>query len=184
MADPAHRFLHRENGTHRKYEALRALFVEGVSIPEAAHRFGYAVGTVARHRTAFLRQPGVLSFLPDRRGKPKPSPVPDRDGRFAAFRKAENLSAAEIAERLTRQEKLPVSETTVARVLKRAGCAGAGRTSVAAGLRAPPSPTSGNWICVPGAFPPSLAACSCSPATLPRSVSIASWRRATCRAAP
>ena len=121
MDDFALRFLHPQNSTHRKYEALRALFVEGVSLPEAAHRFGYAVGTLRNLRTAFLRDPGVLFFLPDRRGKPKPSPGPDRDGRIAALRKAENLSAAEIAERLTRQEKLPVSEATVARVLKRAG---------------------------------------------------------------
>ena len=90
-------------------------------MPEAARRFGYAVGTLRNLRTAFLREPVAPFFLPDRRGKPKPSPGPDRDGRIAALRKAENLSAAEIAERLTAKEKLPVSEATVARVLKRAG---------------------------------------------------------------
>ena len=110
-----------ENSTHRKYEALRALFVEGASLPEAARRFGYAVGTLRNLRAAFLREPGAPFFRPDRRGKPKPSPGPDRDGRIPALRKEENLSAAEIAERLTAKEKLPVSEATVARVLKRAG---------------------------------------------------------------
>ena len=121
MQNPARRFLVPENSTHRKYEALRALFVEGASLPEAARRFGYAVGTLRNLRAAFLREPVAPFFVPDRRGKPKPSPGPDRDGRIAALRKAENLSAAEIAERLTAKEKLPVSEATVARVLKRAG---------------------------------------------------------------
>ena len=179
MEVPALRFLHPENSTHRKYEALRALFVERVSLPEAAHRFGYAVGTLRTMRAAFLREPCVPSFRPDRCGKPKPSPGPDRDGRISTLRKAENLSA-EIAERLTRQEKLPVSEATVARVLKRAGF---GRRSVAAAPRRRPPRTSGNWICGRGAFAPTSAACSCSPTILPRSALSAWWRRATCRAA-
>ena len=72
-------------------------------------------------RAAFLQQPHRPFFLPDRRGKRKPLPGPDRDERILALRNERNLSAAEIAAHLTAQEALPVSSTTVARVLKRAG---------------------------------------------------------------
>ena len=91
MRNPAQRFITPENSTHRRYEA----------------------GTLRNLRAAFLQQPHRPFFLPDRRGKRKPLPGPDRDER--------NLSAAEIAAHLTAQEALPVSATTVARVLKRAG---------------------------------------------------------------
>ena len=50
-------------------ESLRTLFVEGVSLPKAARRFGYAVGTPRN-----LREPGAPFFLLDRHGKSKPSP--------------------------------------------------------------------------------------------------------------
>ena len=121
MQNPAQRFHTPENSTHRRYEALRALFVDHASLEEAASRFGYAVGTLRNLRAAFLQQPHRPFFLPDRRGKRKPQPGPDRDERILALRNERNLSAAEIAAHLTAQEALPVSATTVARVLKRAG---------------------------------------------------------------
>ena len=121
MLDSAERFLVPANSTHRRYEALRALFVDNASLDEAASRFGYAAGTLRNLRAAFLQQPGRPFFLPDRRGKSKPQPGPDRDERILALRTERNLSAAEIAAHLTVQEALPVSATTVARVLKRAG---------------------------------------------------------------
>ena len=121
MHDPARRFLVPESRTHRKYEALRALFVEGASLPEAARQFGTAVATLRNLRPAFLREPGAPFFQPNLRGKPKPSPGPDRNGRIAAPRKAENVSATKMAETFSAKTKLPVSEATVALVLKRAG---------------------------------------------------------------
>ena len=121
MQNPAQRFITPENSTHRRYEALRALFVDHASLEEAASRFGYAAGTLRNLRAAFLQQPHRPFFLPDRRGKRKPLPGPDRDERILALRNERNLSAAEIAAHLTAQEALPVSATTVARVLKRAG---------------------------------------------------------------
>jgi len=38
-------FLEPANPTHRRYEALRAYFVEGVPSAEAAKRFGYTTGS-------------------------------------------------------------------------------------------------------------------------------------------
>ena len=121
MQSPPDRFLKPENSTHRKYEALRALFVDGLSVDEAAGRFGYAAGTLRNLRAAFLREPDEPFFLPDRRGRRRPRPGPDRDARIIGLRKERNLSAAEIADLLTREERIPVSETTVARVIRQAG---------------------------------------------------------------
>ena len=72
-------------------------------------------------RAAFLREPDEPFFLPDRRGRRRPRPGPDRDARIIRLRKERNLSAAEIADLLTRDEGIPVSETTVARVIRQAG---------------------------------------------------------------
>ncbi len=121
MQDPASRFLTPENSTQRRYEALRALFVDKLSLAEAASRFGYTPGTLRNLRAAFLHQPHRPFFLPDRRGKRQPLPGPDRDQRILALRNERKLSADEIAAHLTAAEALPVSATTVARVLKRAG---------------------------------------------------------------
>lgn len=121
MHNPADRFLKPDKSTHRKYEALRALLVDGLSVDEAAARFGYAAGTLRNLRAAFLREPGEAFFLPDRRGRRRPRPGPDRDARIVELRKKQILSAAEIADHLTGKEKIPVSENTVARVIRRAG---------------------------------------------------------------
>ena len=84
MQNPAQRFITPENSTHRRYEA----------------------GTLRNLRAAFLQQPHRPFFLPDRRGKRKPLPGPDRDERILALRNERNLSAAEIAAHLTAQEAL------------------------------------------------------------------------------
>ena len=117
----ARRFLSPANSTHRQYEALRAHYVDRLTLGETARRFGYSVGAFRNLCAAFRQQPDRAFFLPDRRGRRKPRPGPDRDARIVALRRDQQLSAAEIAERLTTGEHLPVSATTVARVLRRAG---------------------------------------------------------------
>ena len=121
MDDLARRFLSPENSTHRKYEALRAHYVERLPLDEAARRFGYATGTLRNLRARFREAPEAPFFLPDRRGKRPLAPGPDRDRCIVELRTGESLSAEEIAERLTARERLAVSATTVARVLRRAG---------------------------------------------------------------
>ncbi|MDE0113341.1 MAG: hypothetical protein OXN84_13810 [Albidovulum sp.] len=123
MKNPADRFLSPENSTHRKYAALRACFVDGLPVEEAARRFGYAAGTLRNIRTAFQRNPEEPFFLPDRRGRraPEPGPEPNREERVVALRRERGLSAAEIARELADGEDIPISETTAARILKAAG---------------------------------------------------------------
>ena len=49
-------FVQPEQTLHRRYEALRAFFVEQLPFEEIARRFGLAVGTVRHLVRAFGRQ--------------------------------------------------------------------------------------------------------------------------------
>jgi len=97
MQSPPDRFLKPENSPHRKYEARRARFVDGLSVDEVTGRFGSAAGTLRNLRAAVLREPDEPCFRPDRRGRRKPRPGPDRDARIIGLRKERTLSAAESA---------------------------------------------------------------------------------------
>ena len=57
MTDPADRFLQPSSPAHRRYEALRARFVEGCSLAQAAARFGYSYGSFRNLCSDFLRHP-------------------------------------------------------------------------------------------------------------------------------
>ena len=46
---------------HRRYEALRSYFVEGVSAPEVARRYGYSTATV--HQLASELRAGRTEFF-------------------------------------------------------------------------------------------------------------------------
>ncbi len=121
MTNPEDRFLNPQNRTHREYEALRALFVDELSIAEVARRFGYAPKTLRKLRADFVNGEVQPFFLPDQRGRRIPPPGPDRNERIIALRSEQNLSAADIAHHLTRNENMPVSASTVARVIRQAG---------------------------------------------------------------
>ena len=54
MIDPADRFLQPSSSRQRRYEALRARFVDGCSSAEAASRFGYAPGSFRNLGGLFL----------------------------------------------------------------------------------------------------------------------------------
>ncbi|MDE0627587.1 MAG: hypothetical protein OXH99_14430 [Bryobacterales bacterium] len=72
-------FRHATNPNHRRYEALRALFLHKSPLPQTAERFGYAPGSLRNLRAAFLRDPRAAFFLPDSRGRNKPHSGPQRD---------------------------------------------------------------------------------------------------------
>ena len=61
-------FLEPEQTFHRRYEALRAMFVEGRSLEETAAQFGYRVtalrSIVSRFRGACRRGQGSPFFFP------------------------------------------------------------------------------------------------------------------------
>jgi len=64
MQGPPDRFPRPGNSTHRKYGALRAPFVDGLSVDGAAGRLGHAAGTPRNLRAAFPGEPDGPFFPP------------------------------------------------------------------------------------------------------------------------
>src|ERR1700692_4187281 len=62
LTDLAQVFLAPQNSTHRQYEALRAYFVDELTAPEIADRFGYTPGSVQQLVHRFRRQPDRQFF--------------------------------------------------------------------------------------------------------------------------
>ena len=122
MDSLAARFLSPANPNHRRYEALRALFVDQLPLPDAAQRFGYATGSLRNLAAQFRREPDRPFFLPEQRRSHSPAdedPKTLRRQRVLDLR-ARNFSANQIADTL-RREGSPVSVPTVAKILKDAG---------------------------------------------------------------
>src|SRR6185437_1770460 len=121
LTDLARAFTVPANATHRRYEALRAYFVEGLSGAEAARRFGYTPGSFRVLVHQFRRDPHRPFFLPTAKGPhaaPKADPVRDR---IVALRKL-NLSIYDIS-RALHDEGHPLSPVTISQVLKAEGFA-------------------------------------------------------------
>jgi hypothetical protein len=63
MRDGAEFFTTPAHSTQRRYEALRAYFVDEMPAVEAADRFGYSTASV--HQMATLVRGGRMSFFPE-----------------------------------------------------------------------------------------------------------------------
>ena len=123
MNSLARRFLQPANPVHRQYEALRAHFVDNLSMREAAHRFGYKLGTFRNLCTAFRKNPDRAFFETRKPGPKRKAALPgrsERRDRAVALRKQHNLSVQEISAILAR-EGMPTSATAVNRMLREAG---------------------------------------------------------------
>jgi hypothetical protein len=117
----AESFTAPEQVNHRRYEALRAFFVEGLSHAEAGARFGYTrwamVDLVRQHRAGKLDL-----FAPPRKPGPPPGTAPAKErvrGRVVELRRI-GLSVYEISARLT-AEGTPLNRTSVGQVLTEEG---------------------------------------------------------------
>src|SRR6266702_2602659 len=106
---------------HRRYEALRAFFVDGLTHQQAADRFGSTrwamINLVREHRAGKLEL-----FAPPRKPGPPPGTAPARDrvrGRVIGLRR-QGLSAYEISARLS-AEGTPLNRTSVAEILAEEG---------------------------------------------------------------
>ena len=125
MTDPAGRFLQPASPRQRRYEALRARFVEGCSSAEAASRFDYAPGSFRNLCSQFLRSDDPDFLFPS--GRPAPAPASPRVDPAACARerillalRRDDLSVHDISARL-RREDLPHSVGFVHKVLREAG---------------------------------------------------------------
>ena len=117
-------FTSPQQVNQRRYEALRAYFVDGLPYAEAGARFGYTrwamINLVREHRAGNLEL-----FTPPRRPGPAPGTAPARDrvrGRVIALRR-QGLSSYEISARLS-AEGTPLNRTSVAEILAEEGFGG------------------------------------------------------------
>lgn len=106
---------------HRLYEALRAFFVEGCSVPDIADRFGYSPGSLYVVCSRF-RQGKLPPFFQAGRPGPKRQPKKDRAReRIFALRKT-NHSIYDI-HRILLEEGKPLSVRAIWEILREAGFA-------------------------------------------------------------
>jgi transposase len=105
----------------RRYEALRAYFVDGLTYEQAGKRFGYTrwavINLVREHRAGKL---GL--FAPPRRPGPPPGSAPAKDrarGRVIELRR-QGLSTYEISARLAAEGR-PLNRTSVGEILAEEG---------------------------------------------------------------
>ncbi len=123
MTNPRNVFLNPATPKMRRYEALRARYVDGCSTAEAARRFGYSHGSFRNLCSAFLDNPDWGFFEPRQPDPDESPPRPAkalRDGRILELRDQRALSVQHIAGVL-KDEGIDVSVSTVANVLRRAG---------------------------------------------------------------
>jgi transposase len=117
----AEAFTAPEQVNQRRYEALRAYYVEGLSQEQAGARFGYTrwamVDLVRQHKAGKLEL-----FAPARKPGPPPGSAPAKDrarGRVIELRR-DGLSTYEISARLA-AEGTPLNRTSVGEILAEEG---------------------------------------------------------------
>jgi hypothetical protein len=114
-------FTSPDQVNHKRYEALRAYYTEGLTYAQAGARFGYTrwamIDLVRQHRAGQLEL-----FAAPRKPGPPPGTAPAKDrarGRVIALRR-EGLSAYEISRRLA-AEGTPLNRTSVGEILAEEG---------------------------------------------------------------
>ena len=116
-------FTNASEPTQRRYEAMRAYFVDELSAAEVAARFGYSPAVV--HQMASELRKGKAQFFSSSRPGPK---GPRKSGRIrdrVLELRAQDLSVTEIAQAISAADT-PVSAQTVWAILT---CPGAGVSS-------------------------------------------------------
>ena len=108
-------FLQPQSEPQKKYEAMRARFVERKPWAEIAEQFGLHAGTL-RNLASTVREEGITILLESQATKKRA----ERNQRILALRVGENLSNKEIAQRLN-EEGIQVGTTTVGQVITDAG---------------------------------------------------------------
>lgn len=115
-------FLQPSDPMQKRYEALRASFVDELGAKEVAHRFGCSVHTINALRRDFLSGSLPPFFLPLSKGPKQPRPATLQcKGRIIEMRK-QNYSIDEIEEVLLR-EGVAITSKTIHQVLQAEGFA-------------------------------------------------------------
>lgn len=122
---PESLFTQPVSAKQRRYEALRARFVERIPVPEAARRFGYSPGTLHVMCSKFRKAPSIDFLFPapssdNSNVVPVPRRLALRDI-IVALRK-QNLSVYDIARSL-KHEGTPLTPAMIGRILRAEGFA-------------------------------------------------------------
>jgi hypothetical protein len=119
--DGAGWFITPAQVNQRRYEALRAFFVDGLTYAQAGERFGYTrwamINLVREHKAGNLEL-----FAPPKKPGPPPGTAPAKDrarGRVIELRR-QGLSAYEISARLATEGR-PLNRTGVGEILAEEG---------------------------------------------------------------
>src|SRR6266571_3533226 len=156
---------------HRRYEALRAYFVNGLSYEQAGELFGYTRWTVV-NLVRDYRAGKLDLFTPPRKPGPPPGTAPAKEkvrGRVVELRR-QGLSTYEISAPLAATPVYPGPPRSTSPPGRR-GCTPAWPGCCW------PSPTWSPWTCppwpnrpatpAPAWFPPPVGCCPCSPSSSP-----------------
>jgi transposase len=105
--------------SQRRYEALRAYFVDGAPAAEVAKRFGYSVASV--YQMATLLRSGRLNLFADARPGPKGPHKATEELRVQVLgMRAAGMSITDISAKLS-QDGQSISPQTVWKILDAAG---------------------------------------------------------------
>src|SRR5262249_54988288 len=108
------------NPSQRRYEALRAYLVEGLSLQETADRLGYTVSTVASLLRGF--RTGHREFFIVPRPGPKSAPTKEAARPHVVKLRRQALSVYEIAAAL-KDSQTPLNRTGITEILREEGFA-------------------------------------------------------------
>jgi transposase len=116
-------FLHPDDPMQKRYEALRASFVNGLTASEVAKKYGYSVHTINALRRDFKAGSLTPFFYPLTKGpkQRRPSTLKAKD-RIIELRK-QNYSIEEIEEVILREPYDDITAKTIHQVLKDEGFA-------------------------------------------------------------
>jgi transposase len=118
-------FLQPDSSQQRRYEALRAYFVDGLPASQVADRYGYSTASI--HQMATLLRSGKLHLFAQTKPGPKGPRKATGELRTRVLRlRAHDHSVTEIATALT-ADGLPVSAQTVWQLLQAEGLPRLGR---------------------------------------------------------
>ena len=119
MRDGAQYFTEPASSAQRRYEALRAYFLDEMPAAEAADRFGYSTASI-HQMASLLRQGGLTLFAGTRPGPKGPRKATGQLRQRVLELRAAGHSVTEIAAACT-AEGMPVSAQTVWQILDAEG---------------------------------------------------------------
>lgn len=120
MDDPKKYFLKPQTPTQRRYEALRAHFVDDIPRKQVSEQFGYTFYTLQALVRDFLQD--KVEFFVEKKPGPATRRTPESVRNKIIFWRKKNLSAPDIQARLE-EEKILIGERTIERILQDEGFA-------------------------------------------------------------